>query len=122
MDGFYGCYRGLSPKLVGSIVSVVGSKKVADKLGLSENDETEQKEDSEMTEEEWYFDAIIYGIQMQFLFTYNFYLQLWKISKKSKAWLSSPCIWYHYHTSISSDIDSNDGTIRWTWNHLQVLH
>lgn len=52
VDGFYGCYRGLSPKLVGSIVGVVASKKVADKLGLSENDETEYKDDSEITDEE----------------------------------------------------------------------
>lgn len=53
VDGFYGCYRGLSPKLVGSIVGVVASKKVADKFGLSENDE-EYKDDSEITEEESY--------------------------------------------------------------------
>lgn len=54
VDGFYGCYRGLTPKLVGSIVGVIGSKRVADKLGLDEIDENESKDDADITEEERY--------------------------------------------------------------------
>lgn len=53
VDGFYGCYRGLTPKLVGSIVSVIGSKKVAAKLQLDEVDANENKDSEELTEEEW---------------------------------------------------------------------
>lgn len=53
VDGLSGCYRGLTPKLVGSIVGVIASKRVADKLGLDEIDENESKNDSEITEEEW---------------------------------------------------------------------
>lgn len=53
VDGFSGCYRGLTPKLVGSIVGVIGSKRVADKLGLDEVDENESKDDADITEEEW---------------------------------------------------------------------
>lgn len=52
VDGFSGCYRGLTPKLVGSIVGVIGSKRVADKLGLDEIDENESKDESDITEEE----------------------------------------------------------------------
>lgn len=54
VDGFYGCYRGLTPKLVGSIIGVIGSKRVADKLGLDEAEENESKDDSDITEEERY--------------------------------------------------------------------
>lgn len=53
VDGLSGCYRGLTPKLVGSIVGVIGSKRVADKLGLDEIDENESKDESDITEEEW---------------------------------------------------------------------
>lgn len=52
VDGLSGCYRGLSPKLIGSIVGVIGSKKVAEKLGLNENDQNDSKDESELTEEE----------------------------------------------------------------------
>lgn len=52
-DGLSGCYRGLTPKLVGSIVGVIASKRVADKLGLDEIDESDSKDDAEITEEEW---------------------------------------------------------------------
>ncbi|EDV95960.1 mitochondrial carrier homolog 2 [Drosophila grimshawi] len=51
VDGFYGCYRGLAPKLVGSVMSMVVSERVAEKLGLSDQ---ESKDDSELTEEEKY--------------------------------------------------------------------
>lgn len=54
VDGFYGCYRGLTPKLVGSIVGVIASKRVADKLGIDEVDDNESKDDADITEEEWY--------------------------------------------------------------------
>lgn len=49
VDGFAGCYRGLTPKLVGSVVGVIGSKRVADKLGL---EELEEKDENELTEQE----------------------------------------------------------------------
>ncbi|EDV99061.1 mitochondrial carrier homolog 2 [Drosophila grimshawi] len=51
VDGFYGCYRGLAPKLVGSVMSMVVSECVAQKLGLSQQ---EDKDESELTEEENY--------------------------------------------------------------------
>lgn len=51
VDGLSGCYRGLSPKLLGSVVSVIGTKKVADKLGLVEIPENDDK-DKEYSEEE----------------------------------------------------------------------
>lgn len=54
VDGLSGCYRGLTPKLVGSVIGVIGSKRVAEKLGLDENDENESKDESELTEEERY--------------------------------------------------------------------
>lgn len=50
IDGFYGCYRGLTPKLVGSICSMVFSEKVADRLGLKAIEET--KDDENLTDEE----------------------------------------------------------------------
>ncbi|KAH8234934.1 hypothetical protein KR032_005864 [Drosophila birchii] len=50
IDGFYGCYRGLAPKLVGSIVALVVSDRVADKLGLVQTEEI--KDDSHLSEEE----------------------------------------------------------------------
>lgn len=53
VDGLAGCYRGLAPKLVGSVVGVIGSKRVADKLGLDEVDDSDSKDDSEMTDQEW---------------------------------------------------------------------
>lgn len=55
VDGLSGCYRGLTPKLVGSVVGVIGSKRVADKLGLDETDENDRKDESEITEEERYY-------------------------------------------------------------------
>lgn len=66
MDGFNGCYRGLAPKLIGSIVGVVASKRVADKLGLNENDESDSKDDSEITEEEWYCDTFSYIVSIYY--------------------------------------------------------
>lgn len=52
VDGLYGCYRGLTPKLIGSVVGVIGSKRVAEKLGLEENDPDDSKDESQITEEE----------------------------------------------------------------------
>ncbi|XP_055322263.1 mitochondrial carrier homolog 2 [Sitodiplosis mosellana] len=54
VDGLAGCYRGLTPKLVGSVIGVIGSKRVAEKFGLDDNDDNESKDDSELTEEESY--------------------------------------------------------------------
>lgn len=51
VDGFIGCYRGLTPKLVGSVLSSHFSEKVADKLGMATVDDSE-KED--MTDEEYF--------------------------------------------------------------------
>ncbi|XP_054735238.1 mitochondrial carrier homolog 2 [Anastrepha obliqua] len=53
MDGFYGCYRGLAPKLVGSIVSMIFSEKIADRVGLPEVDDKD-KDDNNLTDEELY--------------------------------------------------------------------
>lgn len=36
VDGFFGWYRGLAPKLVGSICGTILSEKFADRLGLKE--------------------------------------------------------------------------------------
>ncbi|KAH8415725.1 hypothetical protein KR222_010794 [Zaprionus bogoriensis] len=51
IDGFYGCYRGLAPKLTGSILSMVVSERVAEKMGLAYQ---EDKDESELSEEENY--------------------------------------------------------------------
>ncbi|XP_023167116.1 mitochondrial carrier homolog 2 [Drosophila hydei] len=51
VDGFYGCYRGLAPKLAGSVLSMVVSERVAEKLGLAHQ---QDKDESELTEEENY--------------------------------------------------------------------
>lgn len=64
VDGLSGCYRGLTPKLVGSVVGVIGSKRVAEKLGLDECDENESKDESELTDEERYKNK---QISVQFL-------------------------------------------------------
>ncbi|KAH8274983.1 hypothetical protein KR018_005141 [Drosophila ironensis] len=53
VDGFYGCYRGLAPKLVGSVVAMVVSERVADKLHLEQPDEI--KEDYGLSDEELQF-------------------------------------------------------------------
>ncbi|XP_068141995.1 mitochondrial carrier homolog 2 [Drosophila tropicalis] len=52
IDGFYGCYRGLAPKLVGSVLSMVVSERVTQELGL--NPPEEIKDESDLTEEEVY--------------------------------------------------------------------
>lgn len=49
MDGFYGCYRGLTPKLVGSICSMVFSEKIANRLGLQD---IEYKKDEDLITKE----------------------------------------------------------------------
>ncbi|KAG5674700.1 hypothetical protein PVAND_004652 [Polypedilum vanderplanki] len=51
VDGLIGCYRGLSPKILGSILSSTFSEKVADKLGMARVDD-EEKEN--INEEEYY--------------------------------------------------------------------
>ena len=51
VDGLSGCYRGLSPKLLGNIVSTHFSEQIADKLGMAKVDENEK---DDMTEEEYY--------------------------------------------------------------------
>lgn len=53
VDGLVGCYRGLTPKLIGTVVSVIGSKKVADSLELDVFDANESKDSAELTDEEW---------------------------------------------------------------------
>lgn len=52
VDGFVGCYRGLSPKILGNIVSTHFSEKIADKLGVPRVDDDEEKDD-EINEEEY---------------------------------------------------------------------
>jgi mitochondrial carrier len=50
VDGLYGCYRGLAPKLLGSIISTNLSEHIADKMGFAKVDEEEK---DEMDEEEY---------------------------------------------------------------------
>lgn len=51
VDGLAGCYRGLAPKVIGSIVSSVGSEKIAIKLGF-EKIPDDNKDERELTDEE----------------------------------------------------------------------
>ncbi len=51
VDGIVGCYRGLAPKIVGTIVSSIGSEKVAIKLGF-EKIPDDNKDESELSDEE----------------------------------------------------------------------
>lgn len=67
VDGLSGCYRGLTPKLIGSIVGVIGSRRVADKLGLDEIDENESKDESDLTEEESY-ERFMRGLKHDLVF------------------------------------------------------
>ncbi|XP_031618517.1 mitochondrial carrier homolog 2 [Contarinia nasturtii] len=50
VDGMFGCYRGLSPKLLGTLVSVFATARIERKLGLCEN-ENENDENTEMPDE-----------------------------------------------------------------------
>lgn len=50
VDGLSGCFRGLGPRLVGTIVSSCASDKIANKLGYIELPEDEKDED--LTEEQ----------------------------------------------------------------------
>ncbi|XP_026474363.1 mitochondrial carrier homolog 2-like [Ctenocephalides felis] len=50
MDGITGCYRGLTPKLLGNIASVLGSEKIAEQLGLGVPPEKEDVNDDELTD------------------------------------------------------------------------
>ncbi|XP_030375502.1 mitochondrial carrier homolog 2 [Scaptodrosophila lebanonensis] len=52
IDGFAGCYRGLTPKLVGSVLSLVVSERIAEKLGLPQQDD--MKDESDLSDEEIY--------------------------------------------------------------------
>lgn len=54
VDGFAGCYRGLTPKLLGSVAGTFGSEKVLKKLGCDLDDSFEEKDESELTDEESY--------------------------------------------------------------------
>lgn len=51
VDGLVGCYRGLAPKVLGTIVSSIGSEKIAIKFGF-EKIPDDHKDESELTEEE----------------------------------------------------------------------
>lgn len=52
VDGLVGCYRGLGPKLIGSVVGIIGSEKVIKKLGLDEAHEDDEKDEFELTDEQ----------------------------------------------------------------------
>lgn len=52
VDGLTGCYRGLTPKLIGSVAGVVASKKFLAKFGYDEEDPDDEKEENELTDEE----------------------------------------------------------------------
>lgn len=64
VDGLSGCYRGLSPKIIGSIVGAIGSRRVAEKFGLDEFDENESKDESDLTEEERYKSLLVFCISL----------------------------------------------------------
>lgn len=51
VDGLFGCYRGLGPKVIGTLVSSIGSEKIALKLGF-ERIPDDNKDESELSEEE----------------------------------------------------------------------
>lgn len=51
VDGLVGCYRGLGPKIIGTVVSSIGSEKIALKLGF-ERIPDDNKDESELSEEE----------------------------------------------------------------------
>ncbi|XP_055378790.1 mitochondrial carrier homolog 2 [Condylostylus longicornis] len=50
VDGFSGCYRGLTPKLVGTVVGSICSERIADKLGVT--DDKLRQESEELSDEE----------------------------------------------------------------------
>lgn len=52
VDGLAGCYRGLTPKLIGSLAGAIGSEKIIAKLGLDDTHEDDEKDDVELTDEE----------------------------------------------------------------------
>lgn len=54
VDGLAGCYRGLAPKLIGSMAGAIGSEKVLKKLGLDEIHEDDEKDEIELTDEQRY--------------------------------------------------------------------
>lgn len=51
VDGLIGCYRGLTPKLLGNVVSTYFSERIADKLGVAKVGDDEK---DDLTEEEYY--------------------------------------------------------------------
>jgi carrier protein len=51
VDGLAGCYRGLAPKLVGTVLSSNLSERIADKLGMATVDDDEK---DDMSESEYY--------------------------------------------------------------------
>ena len=51
VDGLVGCYRGLTPKLVGNVLSTYLSERVADKLGIAK---VEDDEKDDVSDEEFY--------------------------------------------------------------------
>lgn len=58
IDGITGCYRGLTPKLLGNIVSVLGSEKIAEHLGLGscqEKEDINEDELSDLERQEFYY-------------------------------------------------------------------
>lgn len=54
VDGLCGCYRGLTPKLIGAVIGTIGSEKVANKFGLNEANDDDVKDELELTDEERY--------------------------------------------------------------------
>lgn len=50
VDGLAGCYRGVTPKVLGLLLGSIGSGKVAEKLGLDENENG--VDESKMTDAE----------------------------------------------------------------------
>ncbi|XP_018320984.1 mitochondrial carrier homolog 2 [Agrilus planipennis] len=48
-DGFYGCYRGLTPKLCGNLVSAVASQKILEKMEMDNHEPLD--DEAEMNEE-----------------------------------------------------------------------
>lgn len=58
VDGLSGCYRGLTPKIIGAIIGSIGSAKIASKLGLEERTENELDETKNTEDEKLVSTAI----------------------------------------------------------------
>lgn len=47
MDGFYGCYKGLGPKVTGNLLSAIVTQKIIDYLAIEQDEENGEEETEE---------------------------------------------------------------------------